>query len=247
MKDEVLSLPTGSELSRTISARRQLLMSLCDSDYRHAFVQERVRTSVALQIRSLRDQRDMTQQKLGEKLEMAQTWISKLENPDYGKMTVATLLRLAEAFDTDLEIKFRPFSWTVRELPKLTSEYFEVPSFDEEFGDSNFDEEIKEAERLKEDAAVNLMPVNSQPVNTYVAGPVVAHPIEANIFVTLGSTMTGAALQLGSHVAFIKTPEGGKHYSTYSETLHAVYDLKGSVNQDPSKINLLTQQVKPAA
>jgi transcriptional regulator with XRE-family HTH domain len=76
----------------------------------------------------------MTQKGLGDAIGMAQTWVSKLENPDYGKMTVATLLRLAEAFDTDLEIKFRPFSTTIRDLPRQGPEYFDVPSFDEEFG-----------------------------------------------------------------------------------------------------------------
>lgn len=74
----------------------------------------------------------MTQKQLGDALGMAQTWISKLENPDYGKVTVATLLRLAEAFDTDLEIKFRPFSTTLDELSRQGPEYFSVRSFDEE-------------------------------------------------------------------------------------------------------------------
>ncbi len=64
---------------------------------------------------------------------MAQTWVSKLENPDYGKMTVATLLRLADAFDTDLEIKFRPFTESVDTLTRQSEDYFTVPSFTEEF------------------------------------------------------------------------------------------------------------------
>lgn len=156
MKEGILSLPIRSELSRMISARMQLLTSIKDPAYRHAFVQERVRTSVALQIRSLRDQRNnMTQQQLGEKIGMAQTWISRLENPDYGKMTVATLLRLAEAFDTDLEIKFRPFSWTIREVPRLTSKYFEVPSFDEEFGEKSLNQTDSEYNSALTSASMN--------------------------------------------------------------------------------------------
>ena len=129
-----LSLPSRAESAGTISARQQLLESFRDPEYRHAFVNERVRTSVALQIRALRQARVMTQKQLGDAIGMAQTWVSKLENPDYGKMTVATLLRLAEAFETDLEIKFRPFSKTLDSLPIQGPEYFAVPSFDEEFG-----------------------------------------------------------------------------------------------------------------
>jgi transcriptional regulator with XRE-family HTH domain len=129
-----LSFSIRAESAGTISVRQQLLQSFRDSDYRHAFVSERVRSSVALQVRALRQARTMTQKGLGETLGMAQTWVSKLESPEYGKMTVATLLRLAEAFDTDLEIKFRPFSRTLDALPTQGSEYFAVPSFEEEFG-----------------------------------------------------------------------------------------------------------------
>jgi transcriptional regulator with XRE-family HTH domain len=129
-----LSSATRAESAGTISARQQLLQSFRDPEYRHAFVNERTRASVALQIRALRQARNMTQAALGNAIGMAQTWVSKLENPDYGKMTVATLLRLAEAFDTDLEIKFRPFSRLLDALPTQTQEYFAVPGFDDEFG-----------------------------------------------------------------------------------------------------------------
>jgi len=88
----------------------------------------------------------MTQKELGEAIGMAQTWVSKLENPDYGKMTVATLLRLAEAFDTDLEIKFRPFSRMLEAVP-ITPDYYVVPSFEEEFGQAQCSAE--ENERLE--------------------------------------------------------------------------------------------------
>lgn len=121
------------ESPATISVRSQLLESLRDQEYRRQFVDERVRSSMALQIRSLRDQRDMSQKALGDALGMAQTWVSKLENPDYGKMSVATLLRLAHEFDTDLEIKFRPFSTTLDRLPKQKDDYFHIPSFKDEF------------------------------------------------------------------------------------------------------------------
>ena len=133
MNAEKLFALTQHESVDTTLARSELLASLRVREYRREFVAERVRSSMALQIRALREQREMSQTKLGEELGMAQTWVSKLENPDYGKMTVATLLRLADAFDTDLDIKFRPFSTTIDELPRQGKEYFDVPSFDEEF------------------------------------------------------------------------------------------------------------------
>lgn len=131
------------------SASQELLASLRDREYRALFVAERVRSSVALQIRALREQRSMTQKQLGAAIGMAQTWVSTLENPDYGKMTVATLLRLAEAFDTDLEIKFRPFSATIDTLPRQGPDYFQVPSFEDEFGDEGESEVLSEADLTK--------------------------------------------------------------------------------------------------
>ncbi len=156
-----------------ISSREQLLESLKDQEYRREFVAERVRSSMALQIRSLREARKMSQKELGDAIGMAQTWVSRLENPDYGKMSVATLLRLAEAFDTDLEIKFRPFSTTIDVLPKQSLEYFDVPSFEEEFGSEHLSAEdeqklsdiqarSRQPQRILEGSALNSLGSGSQ-------------------------------------------------------------------------------------
>jgi transcriptional regulator with XRE-family HTH domain len=130
--ESLFSLTAGATRVPTTLAR-QLLDSWKDRNYRAQFVRERVQSSVALQVRALREQRDgMTQAQLAERMGKAQPWISQLENPDYGKMSVATLLDLAVAFDVDLEIKFRPFSRALYELSRQDPGYFEVPSFDEE-------------------------------------------------------------------------------------------------------------------
>jgi len=82
MSAERLLTTTSAESAGTFSVRQQLLQSFRDAEYRHAFVNERLRASVALQIRALREARQITQTKLGEAIGMAQTWVSKLENPD---------------------------------------------------------------------------------------------------------------------------------------------------------------------
>jgi transcriptional regulator with XRE-family HTH domain len=135
MSAEKLLSPIQVESAPTTLAR-QFLEAWKDSEYRAEFVRERVKSSVALQIRALREQRNgMTQKQLGDAIGKAQTWISVLEDPEYGKMSVATLLSLAEAFDTDLEIKFRSFSKALHELTKQNATYFEVRSFSEELPD----------------------------------------------------------------------------------------------------------------
>ena len=137
MNDGKLLSTIPEESVGMISAKTQLRDSLQDREYRQEFVAERVRSSIALQIRALREQRRQSQASLGEHLGMAQTWVSRLENPDYGKMTVATVLRLAAAFDTDLEIKFRPFSTTIDALSRQSAAYFLVPSFEDEFAEES--------------------------------------------------------------------------------------------------------------
>lgn len=135
--------------SRTTLTRLQILRSLKDREYRREFVAERVRSSIPLQIRALREQRNkMTQKQLAETLGKAQAWISKLEDPEYGKVTVATLLELAHAFDTDLEIKFRPFSDLLKGIPQGT-EYFKVPGFDDE---KLSEDEVAQWETASDDA-----------------------------------------------------------------------------------------------
>ena len=85
MNGEKLSLPIQTESAPTILAK-QLLESWKDPEYRAEFVRERVRSSVALQIRALREQRNgMTQKQLGDAIGKAQTWISVLEDPEYGE------------------------------------------------------------------------------------------------------------------------------------------------------------------
>lgn len=82
-------------------------------DYRDAFVEENIKTRVAFQIRALREKEGWTQQQLGEKAGKAQNVISRLEDPDYGKFTIRTLLDLASALDVGLEVTFVPFTHLV--------------------------------------------------------------------------------------------------------------------------------------
>ncbi|HXC42904.1 MAG TPA: helix-turn-helix transcriptional regulator [Candidatus Dormibacteraeota bacterium] len=126
------SLTPRTASDPTIIAR-QLLESWKDPVYRAEFRRERVQSAVALQIRALREQRnEMTQAELADLMDKAQPWISQIENPEYGKWSTATFLDLAEAFDCDLEIKFRPFSRSLYELSHQDKHYFEVRSFEEE-------------------------------------------------------------------------------------------------------------------
>jgi transcriptional regulator with XRE-family HTH domain len=101
-------------------------------EYRDAFVAEQIFSRLPLKVRALREQRGLSQKELGERAGMAQAWVSKLEDPNYGKLTISTLLRLASAFDVGLHIDFVPFSQVLGFSTSLSEESFRVPSFAED-------------------------------------------------------------------------------------------------------------------
>ena len=118
----------------TNSVRKQLVEKLQDKEYRDAFVSEGVFSRLPLKIHALREQRRWSQKQLGEKAGVAQAWVSKLEDPNYGKLTLSTLLRLASAFDVGLEVDFVPFSKVLDDALNLSQEPFKVASFEEDRG-----------------------------------------------------------------------------------------------------------------
>jgi hypothetical protein len=93
----ILLSEIGGESVNTASLKREILESLKDREYRDAFKEENVFTSICFQIRALREQREKSQKELGRLVipMMAPERISILEDPNAEtKPTVATLLRL---------------------------------------------------------------------------------------------------------------------------------------------------------
>lgn len=106
--------------------------------------------SIATQIVATRDERGWTQSKLATESGMKQNNLSRLENPDYGKHTVSSLKRIADALDVALVVRFVPFSqyidWlsgTPHRDDGLRPEALAVPSFDSEELNGTFEREFR--------------------------------------------------------------------------------------------------------
>jgi len=85
-----------------------------------------------MKIRAMRERRKMSQNKLGAAAGVKQEWISKLEDPNYGRLTISTLLKIASAFDCGLSVDFVPFSQILNGATHLSPRSFDVPSFSED-------------------------------------------------------------------------------------------------------------------
>ena len=114
-----------------MTKRQQILSSLENREYRREFAAD-IATSLAIQIRLLREHHRWTQEELAHRMGKRQETISQWENPDYGRYTLNTLRELAAAFDVALLVRFASFSDLVDWIANLTPQHLAPPSFDEE-------------------------------------------------------------------------------------------------------------------
>lgn len=117
------------------STKQDLLNSLKDREFRAAWNLENVYTTICFQLRALREQRGLSQGAFAKHVrpKMAQERISILEDPNAdSKPTLNTLLRLADAADVGLEVRFVPFSTVLSRSVHTDMHELQVDSFDVE-------------------------------------------------------------------------------------------------------------------
>lgn len=113
--------------------RESLREEFQEPEARHDYADEFLNSYLALQIKTLRQQRQWTQEELGNRAdEMKQSRISALERADYERWTLQTLKRLAKAFDLALVVRFESFGAFLDEMTSLSREALERPSFDDD-------------------------------------------------------------------------------------------------------------------
>jgi transcriptional regulator with XRE-family HTH domain len=100
-----------------------------DDELRDGFVADHVRTRLALLIRSLREQRGWSQTDLADAMGTTQSVISRLEDPDYGKLTTRTLFEVAAAFKLPLYIDMPDWDEWFRLMSDMSSRSLQRKSF----------------------------------------------------------------------------------------------------------------------
>jgi len=93
-----------------LKSLKMLTTKFKNREFREAFVQQNVFSSIAHQIQINRLERNWSQKDLAERLGTSQSAISRYEDSSYGKYSLDTLFRIASAFDIGIQIRF--VSWT---------------------------------------------------------------------------------------------------------------------------------------
>lgn len=112
----------------------KFIKQLGSKKVRDEFVADQVRSRIALMIRALREQeeRRWSQGELANKLRTTQSVVSRLENPDYGKLSLQTLLDVAAAFDLPLLVDIPEWDDWFRRTSKISRSDLERMSFNVE-------------------------------------------------------------------------------------------------------------------
>ncbi len=116
------------------SIGKKLLEKLQRKPYRHAYLAEHIRRGIAYQIRALRDQRKWKQGTFAKMLGKPQSVVCRLEDPDYGKVTIQTLLEVANVFDVALEVRFVSYSSFICNTRDVSIGSMRVPEFKDDLG-----------------------------------------------------------------------------------------------------------------
>jgi len=137
--------------TRKPKAKNPLIEEFSESEeYRYAYAEEHLNTTIALQIRALRDQRKMKQAELAEAIGTKQPGVARLENVNYSRWNIETLKKVARALGVRVKVTFETFGTLLEEDATFSREALERPKFED---DPAFKGEPDEADESLPDLA----------------------------------------------------------------------------------------------
>lgn len=117
-----------------MNALSNIWEKLRDKAYRDAFVSSQLKRGLPTQIRVMLKDRGWNQGDLAERSGLKQGAISRAADPDYGNLTINTVLKIASGFDVAYVGRFVPFSDLARWYTNLSESALSAPSFETDAG-----------------------------------------------------------------------------------------------------------------
>lgn len=101
-------------------------------EYREGLVASQLKRGIPFQIRQLIKDSGLSQEQLADRAGISQGVVSRAANPNYGNLTLNTLIRMAAGFDVAFMGKFVPFSELGRWFVDLSEDAVHVETFEQE-------------------------------------------------------------------------------------------------------------------
>jgi transcriptional regulator with XRE-family HTH domain len=125
---------------------KEFVAQLDNEELRNAYMMDQARTRLALQIRALREQRGWSQVELGQRAGKPQNVISRLEDPEYGRLTLETAFTVSGAFGLPVLIEMPEWEDWFERVSDVSSQALQRHSFDLDRLTKLADERAKKSE-----------------------------------------------------------------------------------------------------
>lgn len=101
-------------------------------EYRHAYMEAAIEQGIAWQIKFNRERRSLSQSALADMIGSHQSAISRIEDPSYGRHSLDTLVKIANAFDCALQVRLIPYSKLAQDSGDLSPASLYAAPYSEE-------------------------------------------------------------------------------------------------------------------
>ncbi len=192
--------------------RKNIWKHLTDRLFRREYVAEQARSGVAYQLKAMREARGWSQADLAKMANKSQSNIARLEDPDYGKFSLQTLLELSDAFDVWLSVEFVPFNTGLARTSNRSASALNAISFSDEMASS------KPAISATSTAKLTVV---GKPINIVPRDAITWRELTSNCYPIsgprIGSGVARKTLRIGGDENKISSPHSVKPIS-YSDS-----------------------------
>lgn len=130
-------------------------------EFREEFVAALAMRAFAVQVRTIRKKRAMTQEELAAAAKIEQGVVSRAENPNYGARTINTGVSVAAGFDLAFIPKIVTFTEFLKWVEEVSEGFTDLPSFEKELAEGTLGRSVDPEARNRGEVSVPKKPPES--------------------------------------------------------------------------------------